>query len=217
VTVAKTYLERDTEADPQQAFVALPGGGIDYVQDDDPGAVGAKKTWLQTDPTGNILGLPLWVRSGADDEWLAAGVHDIVETVENEGRIYWSAYTSDGSIGSYIFLQSAGGVSQGVVLNVYNATGSAAVILAADGLHIGGTTTTPLIQQGAADPNTAPVGGPDGSLYLRTDGTQWTSVSGTWVQNFAVPAPLPELPAIPIAQDIADALVALGLVTQAAP
>jgi hypothetical protein len=54
------------------------GGGIDYVQDADPGAVGAGKTWLQTDPSGNTATLQLFVRKSDDSGWLKAGAADVV-------------------------------------------------------------------------------------------------------------------------------------------
>jgi len=48
-------------------------------------------------------------------------------------------------------------------------------------------------------------------------GPQWYGDDDAWHGGLDVPGTVPEVPATPDAQDVVDALVTLGLVTQAAP
>lgn len=75
------------------------GGGFDYVQADDPGEVGAGKTWLQTfDAIDNSVRLQLWVRNDGDFAWRAIGTGDSLATVDPDKNPGFSKWDATGEI-----------------------------------------------------------------------------------------------------------------------
>lgn len=56
------------------------GGGLDYVQDSDPGTVGAGRTWLDITLQGETLLAQLKVRNESDDGWIEVTINSLTQS-----------------------------------------------------------------------------------------------------------------------------------------
>lgn len=138
--------------------------GIDYAQNTDPGAVGAKKTWLRTDVSGNAGYSQLFVRNDADDGWNAAGPVVYVDAA-------WTIVTSpDGQTELGMATQVNGG-------DTYVTSPSGYIDL--PWIKLGGLVA---MAAGSADPSAgAGVAAPLASHFMRQNGV----VGELWVKTGA--------------------------------
>lgn len=191
------------------------------IMEPDPGAVGAGnlwvRRWVSVDP--NLTGgppFPVYVRNADDNDWLETGtahfdasglLRSVVQAADGGVSIF--TYDEFGTrrvemtalnAGFDIWMNDADG-NQRTMLNVNggNTPAVEALIRDAAGAYLSAFTLT----------GTSFIVDAAGGPVFRT------SAAGAGFNGAA--ASIPELPATPTAQDIADALVALGLVTQAAP
>lgn len=152
--------------------------GADYSQSTDPGAVGAKKTWLRTRASGapnNEDVQQLFVRNAADDGWLKAGLAHW----DSNGVLRWYVHDADAFFEIDLFDASGNGIGNidfdAVTFTLAFATGTnqfRRFMLDATGWNLRPYGSFGMhIIVGSADPSAAAgVAAEIGSIYYRVDG-----------------------------------------------
>jgi hypothetical protein len=157
----------------------LAGGGATVtVQEADPGAIGAKRLWLQVilaDGSGDGGYGSLWVRNSTNTGWNSAGPMSYSDGFAT----YLESPTGSGG---EIILQNEVG-SELIDATFWKISGGNKDIFVADtGVHLGSSETAAALLTGSADPSADDgVAAPVGSVYLRVDagvGTLWQKIGG---------------------------------------
>jgi hypothetical protein len=182
-----------------QAGVVTDGGsgtaiaGTCVISDTDPGAIGAGNLWL--DSAAQTEGIyPLFVRDPSNAFWLQASIGD---TLSTDGIPSTSWGVVDGS-GNQLRFITVG--TNAITIDIDSAGGTA------PRSSLGLRKTQFNVTHEESGGSTAGVLGDATGLTLTGD-----------IGFFAhAPSARPEVPASPTVQDVVDALVALGLITQAA-
>ena len=108
-----------------EAIVTVPPG-VDFLQDTDPGAVGAGKIWLDTTAITGTDNRPLYVRNPTDTGWFSIGL---------------AAYDGSGNLRSFVTVANNGGVSAeawdatGIVQSGFVIQAGSILLYAVDGVN----------------------------------------------------------------------------------